>query len=178
MALTLNSHCGRPGFILRKDRTPSSFVILGGFLIRKLGADMNDKLLIMILAAMLPSLSFAQGPQNYQCTYGDLQRRVEILYETGMTLPCEVHYYKDTEAPGERQVLWRAMNESGYCEQKAQEFVAKFEESGWTCSQNDDAGKKVEPAQTNDSEQGAEPESADDTEALVPGEETESTEDT
>ncbi len=146
-------------------------------MIPELGADMNDKLLIVFLVAMLPSLSFAQSPQNYQCTYGDLQRRVEILYETGMTLPCEVHYYKDTEAPGERQVLWRAMNESGYCEQKTQEFVARLGEMGWTCGPNDDAGTNVQPAKMDDTEQGAEPEQADDTEALVPGEETESTED-
>jgi len=100
---------------------------------------MSDKILAVLLVAMLPGLSIAQGSQNYLCTYGDLQRRVEILYETGVTLPCEVHYYKDSEVPGEMQVLWRAMNEAGYCEAKTQEFVTKLKALGWSCEANDDA---------------------------------------
>lgn len=123
---------------------------------------MNDKLLTVALAAMLPGLSFAQDAQNFQCTYGDLQRRVEILYETGVTVPCEVHYYKDTEAPGEPQVLWRAMSEEGYCERKTQEFVAKLGELGWTCGPNDAASMDAEPAPVEVAEPAVEPESVDD----------------
>ena len=107
---------------------------------------MNRKLLTVSLILMLPCLSFAQGPENFLCTYGDLQRRVEILYETGMMLPCEVHYYKDTEAPGEKQVLWRAMNEADYCETKTQAFIAKLEDLGWSCGQNQELGSAVEQA--------------------------------
>lgn len=117
---------------------------------------MNRKLLTVSLVSMIPCLSFAQGPENFLCTYGDLQRRVEILYETGMTLPCEVHYYKDTEAPGEKQVLWRAMNEANYCETKAQAFIAKLEDLGWSCGQNQDMGAEVE--QVGDPEPAVEPE--------------------
>ena len=73
---------------------------------------------IILTAIALPGLVFAQDQNNYQCSHGDLQRRVEIVYETGVTVPCEVHYYKDTEAPGERQVLWRALQQEGYCEAK------------------------------------------------------------
>jgi len=148
---------------------------------------MNDKFLAVLLAAMLPSLSFGQGAQSYHCSYGELQRRVEILYETGVTVPCEVHYYKDTEAPGERQVLWRALNETGYCERKTEEFIARLREMGWTCErgssagqaaepeQVDDSGQDAEPAQADDSDQDAEPAQDDDTEALIPGEEAEPT---
>ncbi len=128
---------------------------------------MSIKLLAVFLTAvlvtLLPGLSFAQDPQNYQCTYGDLQRRVEILYETGLTVPCEVHYYKDTEAPGELQVLWRAMNQSGYCEMKTQEFIAKLGELGWSCSKGGEP--KQEPEQA--------PKQDDDTDTLTPAEETE-----
>ena len=53
--------------------------------------DMNDKFLAVLFAAMLPSLSFGQSPQAYQCTYGDLQRRVEIFYEAGVTA-MKVHH--------------------------------------------------------------------------------------
>jgi len=135
-------------------------------------SNLSDKFLTasltVMFAALLPGLSFGQEPQNYQCTYGDLQRRVEILYETGLTVPCEVHYYKDTEAPGELQVLWRAMNQSGYCEMKTQEFIAKLGELGWSCSQS--AESAPEPEQDSEPE----PEQDDDTEDLTPAEKTES----
>lgn len=137
---------------------------------------MKNKFLLVLLIAMLPSVSFAQGVQNYQCTIGDLQRRVEILYEAGGSVPCEVHYYKDTEADGERQVLWRALNEEGYCERKAQEFVAKLEEMGWSCERGVAADPEPQPA--DDSGQDLESESGDDTDALMPGEEPMSSEDT
>ena len=134
-------------------------------------SNLSNKLLAAFLTAILATLpsglAFAQDPQNYQCTYGELQRRVEILYETGLTVPCEVHYYKDTEAPGELQVLWRAMNQSGYCEMKTQEFIAKLGELGWSCSQG--AEPEQEPEQ--------EPMREDDTETLTPAEEPEVAED-
>ena len=74
--------------------------------------------LVVVTATMLPLASLAQDQNIYHCSQGDLQRRVEIVYETGVTVTCEVHYYKDTEAPGERQVLWRAVSQEGYCEEK------------------------------------------------------------
>jgi hypothetical protein len=130
------------------------------------GADMNSKIRAVLLAVMLPGLSFAQGSSNYLCTHGDLQRRVEILYETGMTFPCEVHYYKDTEAPGEPQVLWRAMQQAGYCEQKTEDFIAKLTGLGWSCGSNDAAIENPEPEPADEAEEPAED---DDTEALTPG---------
>jgi hypothetical protein len=116
--------------------------------------------LVVITAAILPFGSLAQEQSNYQCSHGDLQRRVEIVYETGVTVPCEVHYYKDTEAPGERQVLWRALKEEGYCEEKTQEFIRQLASWGWSCGQAAAA------------EEAAAPEEADDTEVLAPEEET------
>ena len=77
---------------------------------------MKKILLTVFSAAILPFTAVAQDQNNYLCTHGDLQRRVEIMYETGVTVPCEVHYFKDTEAPGESQVLWRALSQEGYCE--------------------------------------------------------------
>lgn len=123
---------------------------------------MNDKILAIFLAILLPGLAYAQAPHNYQCSYDDLQRRVVIFYETGVTVPCEVHYFKDTEMPGEPQVLWRALNESGYCERMAENFIGKLRDMGWSCG----LAEAVEPA--------TEPEAApevDDTEALIPVEE-------
>jgi hypothetical protein len=116
---------------------------------------------IIVVLSLLPTIALAQGTNNYQCSLDELTRRVEIFYETGVTVPCEVHYYKDTEMPGERQVLWRAANEEGYCEARAAEFVAKLEGMGWTCWEGAEA-----PA--TDEEDMAE---ADDTDALAPAEE-------
>jgi hypothetical protein len=112
--------------------------------------------LTILAAAALPGFAIAQDTSNYECSHGDLKRRVEIVYETGVTVPCEVHYYKDSEAPGERQVLWRALQQEGYCEEKTQEFVTKLGSWGWTCSQAEEA---------------------DDTEALEPVDEVEGTDD-
>ena len=127
-------------------------------------SEMNDKILATFLAVLLPNLTFAQAEHNYQCSYGDLQRRVEILYETGVTVPCEVHYFKDTESPGETQVLWRALNEAGYCERMADSFIGKLRDLGWTC------GQGGAPAPADAAEESTEADS-DDTEALTPSEE-------
>jgi len=124
---------------------------------------MKFKCIAMILATSIPGLAFAQGTDSYQCSNGDLQRRVEILRETAAVVPCEVHYYKDTEAPGEQQVLWSATNQTGYCEQKVEELVAKLKGWGWDCGPSD--------------EPDAAPEVVDDSEALASGEENESGED-
>jgi len=78
-------------------------------------------------------LVHAQDGTGYQCSLDEVNRRIEIYYETGDTVPCEVHYFKDTEMPGDRQVLWRAQNEEGYCEARAAEFVEKLRGMGWTC---------------------------------------------
>ena len=88
---------------------------------------------LLLAALVLPLVSLGQETTSYQCKTGDLTRRVEIVYETGVTVPCEVHYYKDSEAPGDMQVLWRALNEAGYCEARTSEFVSKLEGMGWDC---------------------------------------------
>ena len=120
---------------------------------------MNGKRLAIFITALSPAIAMAQGAQSYKCTYGDLERRVEILHETAASVPCEVHYYKDSETPGERQVLWSASNEVGYCEARAEEFIGKLEGWGWDC------GDEATPEPESD----AEPEEADDTDALTSG---------
>ncbi len=124
-------------------------------------------LLILTLAA--PAATLAQDSGKYQCTHGDLVRRVEIYTEPGVTVPCEVHYFKDTEAPGESEVLWSAQSQEGYCEQQASEFVAKLEGWGWNCSAAVAAEPEAEPAPAAEPEEAAEPEVEDDTDVLSPG---------
>ncbi len=68
-----------------------------------------------------------------QCTQGDMVRSVEVIYSTpGQSVPCEVLYDKPSE--GERETLWRANNQVGYCEEKAAEMVARLESWGWQCA--------------------------------------------
>ena len=135
---------------------------------------MNGKILAIILAALLPSLTTAQAPHDYQCALENMQRRVVIFYETGVTVPCEVHYFKDTEAPGEPQVLWRALNEAGYCERMADNFIGKLRDLGWSCGQGSGAEAATavaEPAAVEEPE--AESAEGDDTDALIPAQESE-----
>ena len=124
------------------------------------------RLLLVLLAGLFSFAAFGQDVSNYRCTYGDLTRRVEIVYETGVRVPCEVHYYKDTEAPGDMQVLWRALNEAGYCEARTQEFIAKLEAMGWDC------GASAAEAMPQESEP-ADVDETDDTDALAPAEDIE-----
>ncbi|WP_052692053.1 hypothetical protein [Teredinibacter purpureus] len=72
---------------------------------------------------------------QYNCSLQGLVRRVEISYaDEGTKVPCDVNYYKDSEAPEEMSTLWSAQNLEGYCEQKAEEFVAKLQSWGWSCT--------------------------------------------
>lgn len=136
---------------------------------------MYSKYAIVFLAATVPGL--AQAATAYQCSFDGMQRRIEILTEPGVTVPCEVHYYKDTELPGQNQVLWTADTDAAYCETKAQEFAAKLGEWGWDCVISDGAASaaelsaEAEPDPEVEPEPDAETEPApvsDDTEALQP----------
>ncbi len=137
---------------------------------------MSGKSLVAILALVAPLAVAAQDAGKYQCTYGDLTRRVEILTEPGVTVPCEVHYYKDTEAPGEKQVLWSASAQEGYCKSKTEEFIGKLEGWGWDCGQGSAPAPAAAPEAPAEPEPAAVPEPAeepapvqDDTDVLSPG---------
>lgn len=125
-----------------------------------------NRLLLTSLAALIAAGANAQEPTSYQCTFGELTRRVEIVYETGVQVPCEVRYHKDSEEPGEPKVLWQAMNEAGYCEERTREFVARLEGMGWNCGGSEAAPEEAAPAPVQD----------DDTDALAPAEDIELTE--
>ena len=132
---------------------------------------MRHTTLIGFLFLALPGLALAQGAET-QCTYGDMVRRVVIMTEPGVSVPCEVHYLKDTEAPGEDQVLWSASQQAGYCEEQAASLVAKLEGWGWDCAATDPAtpAAPAAPAEPAESAEPAEaPEApADMTDDLAP----------
>ena len=98
--------------------------------------DMNLKTLSIILLSFgLTGITLAN--ETFVCTHGDNERRIEVVYVGDGSVPCEVQYTKD----GEVQTLWSAQGEAGYCEQKAQAFVGKQQEWGWTCSLQSAAGE-------------------------------------
>ena len=140
---------------------------------------MNQKTLLVSLALLSPGLVFAQAATSYQCTYDGMQRRIVILTEPGVTVPCQVQYHKDTEMPGEVQTLWTANSDADYCATKAAEFAAKLEGWGWSCTAGDAEAADPEPEMEmapapepeSDPTPAPDPEQVvDDTEALGPAE--------
>ena len=119
---------------------------------------MRHSTLIGLFFLGFPGFAFAQGAET-ACTYGDMVRRVVVMTEPGVSVPCEVHYFKDTEAPGEDQVLWSASSQAGYCEEKAAGLVAKLEGWGWDC------GAAAPAAPAEPAEPAAAPEPAEEAEA-------------
>ncbi len=89
---------------------------------------------LALCTALLTTAAVAQEPARYSCTSGALTRFVEIKYETGVTVPCEVHYTKPDENQAEPEVLWRALNEEGYCEARTADFIERLRGLGWQCS--------------------------------------------
>ena len=82
-----------------------------------------------------------------RCKSGDLQRRVQVrYYEQDRGVPCEVHYYKDSEEPGMGQVLWRAAHEAGFCEKKMAVFVKELSDLGWDCHSDEDVPPDLQTA--------------------------------
>ena len=129
---------------------------------------MRYTILTSVLFLTIPAVALAQAAET-QCTNGDMVRRIVIMTEPGVSVPCEVHYFKDTEAPGEGRVLWRASQQAGYCEEKAAGLVAMLEGSGWDCGPTDPAtpAAPTEPARPAEPDEAPE-EPADTTADLAP----------
>lgn len=94
---------------------------------------------LLSLPAIL-ALGFATATANaaekneYTCRSGETVRRVVVeVGDLGTGLPCEVVYWKDSEAPGVRRVLWNARSDARFCDTKAAGLVEKLNNSGWDC---------------------------------------------
>lgn len=86
---------------------------------------------LVILTLLAGPLTAFANPT--ECRQGELTRSVEIVYANpDSAVPCEVMYAKP--AAGTIEMLWQAMNEAGYCEARAEEFINKLESMGWQCS--------------------------------------------
>jgi hypothetical protein len=71
-----------------------------------------------------------------RCVRGDdAIRRVEIAArDPDRDVACEVVYWKDTEQPGVRTVLWSAQTDAAFCSRKAEELVDTLVGGGWSCT--------------------------------------------
>jgi hypothetical protein len=75
------------------------------------------------------------GAAEYRCWNGDLVRRIELSgADTTEGAACEVRYWRNAEAPGTGQSLWRANRGTDFCAARARELIARLEAGGWTCS--------------------------------------------
>ncbi len=99
------------------------------------------------------ALSIATATANaaekteYTCRSGETVRRVIVEvgdFSTG--LPCEVVYWKDSESPGVRRVLWNARSDAQFCDAKASGLVKKLDDSGWDCDAGVDKASLGQPA--------------------------------
>jgi hypothetical protein len=94
---------------------------------------------LLACAVLAPVLIAAVGTaaaNETRCVRGDdAVRRVAVeAQDPDRGVPCEVVYWKDTEAPGVRSVLWSAETDADFCARKAGELVETLEGGGWSCS--------------------------------------------
>jgi|SRR5690554_3140648 len=86
---------------------------------------------VVFLLCALPMLAVGSENYRYLCLLDNEQREIEVAYLLpDQTVPCEVRYRKDHEAP---EVLWRANNQEGFCEARAQELMEKQSNWGFAC---------------------------------------------
>ena len=71
---------------------------------------------------------------SWNCRQDDLVREVVIEYPLGGSLPCRVIYRKKTEGAEDKE-LWSAVNQQGYCSERAQAFTEKLKGWGWACEE-------------------------------------------
>lgn len=90
--------------------------------------------LACMVMTILPLAAAAQQTANFRCVNGAEIRRVEVAHPTGAPVPCEVRYFKDTEAAGQSATPWRADNEAAYCADRAAELVSRLRGFGWICT--------------------------------------------
>jgi hypothetical protein len=103
---------------------------------------------LLAFALLTPAtlaLAQAAAASETRCVRGDdAVRRVEIaVQDPNHGAPCEVVYWKDTERPGVRTVLWSAQTDADFCARKAEELVVTLKDGGWTC---DAAAAPPQPA--------------------------------
>lgn len=124
-----------------------------------MGARRSMARSLLTLAVLTPVLILPAGAvaaSETRCVRGDdAIRRVAIeVQDPDRNVPCEVVYWKDTEEPGVRSVLWSAQTDAGFCADKAEELVDRLRAAGWSCTVADEqprsASREAPPLPTPD----------------------------
>lgn len=98
----------------------------------------------LLLLACTLLVSGQASADSWNCRNNDLVREIVVEYPQGGALPCRVVYKKQTEGAEDKE-LWSAINQQGYCIERAKEFADKVESWGWTCIERQ--GEQETPAQ-------------------------------
>lgn len=99
-----------------------------------------------LLAALMAGTPTPGLGTEFRCERGAAIRRVEIaVQDEARQVPCEVVYWKDTEQPGVREVLWNAQTDAAFCVGKAEELVSRLEGGGWRCAAGDAQSGEAAP---------------------------------
>lgn len=90
---------------------------------------MKSLVCLSLLSLLVVSFAAMAG-EDFVCENNGSKRIVSIVYQNQeASVPCEVRYDKGQGV----ETLWSAQSESGYCETKANQFIAKQESWGWSC---------------------------------------------
>lgn len=112
------------------------------------GSLRRQALLALALAAA--GHGHPAGAAEFQCSRGDLMRRIAVSGPDGIGgVACEVRYWRDARAPGSGQSLWRANQDAEFCAARARELIARLEAGGWTCGSSGQPAR-AEPVQAAD----------------------------
>jgi hypothetical protein len=95
----------------------------------------TPSLFCLTAALALIVIPFSSQAASWSCKNGNNVREIHIQTESPSSpVPCSVVYKKVTEGAAD-QTLWNAVNDAGYCEEKAKAFVEKLTSLGWTCEE-------------------------------------------
>lgn len=98
------------------------------------------------------------------CKRGNTERHINIVAPGSEGRVCEMHYAKPTEGV-ESRMLWYATSDKSFCDQKANELMARLTSSGWSCANPDGTPVSIEAAAPAEAPEATEPEMPADSEA-------------
>lgn len=113
---------------------------------------------VPLAAALLAGAPMPALGSEFVCERGGAIRRVEIAVQDEVSrVPCEVVYWRDTEQPGVRDVLWNARTDAAFCVRQAEDLVRRLEGGGWRCAAGDPQAAALAPQQPTEPPQAAAP---------------------
>lgn len=94
----------------------------------------------IVVAVTATTYASEEGP-TYVCEHAGSVRVISVEYvNPPSSVPCRVVYEKTNENRVEHP--WRARNERGYCEEKAEFLANKLSRMGWQCDAIEEEPKR------------------------------------